>query len=947
MDYKQTLNLPKTDFPIRTNSAAVEAEMLAFWPENQIYQQLLKKTESGKLKAEHRYILHDGPPYANGHIHLGHAINRILKDIVVKYKLMSGYYSPFIPGWDCHGLPIETQLIKELGDKRKETGILEFRKMCHDYAMNFVDIQRSESIKLGVFGDWFNPYLTVDPVFEEKIIETFGKLADSGYIYRGLKPIHWCPNCETALAEAELEYEDHRAPSIYVKFEIQNPKSQINSKIQIPNLNTDIPWFAVIWTTTPWTLPANVAIAAHADYEYAFVETNNEIWIIAEPLVVSAMAKFKIDNYKIVGKTKGKFLEGILAKHPFIDRDSIIVLDEYVTLDQGTTGLVHIAPGHGIDDYKVGLKYKLPIVMPVDETGHFDNSVPDFIKGKHIDESNKLIGQKLEETKSLIKLEFIKHSYPHCWRCKKPVIFRATEQWFVSVEHNDLRGKALKAVADTKWIPSWGENRIRGMIETRPDWCISRQRSWGVPIPAFYCKKCKAVHYKGEFNKAVRELVKKEGTDGWFKHEPSEYLPKNLKCECGSSEFRKETDILDVWFESGSSHAAVLETRLSWPADLYLEGSDQHRGWFQSSLLTSVGTHGRAPFNSVLTHGFTVDDKGKKMSKSLGNVIDPLDVIKKYGADVLRLWVASTDFRNDMAGSDKILKQVQDAYLKIRNTCRFLLSNLSDYTPNSEPEAKRLGSNTIINREVYSQVNYANLLEIDKWILIRLNRLIETINKAYEEFEFHIVYHSIYEFCVTDLSAYYMDMSKDRLYCDKKDSNPRQSAQFAMHEILTALIKLMAPILSFTSEDLYKFMRSQITDPRSQQCSVFLFDLPKPNKTFDNKELEEKMEKLFEIRDKLYKSIEVARQNKEISSSIEAKATLSTDKKNFDLLKSAMNYLPMLYIVSEIDLVEGPDEIKVEKSKNAKCDRCWQLKDTVGKSANHPTLCDRCADAVS
>ena len=936
MDYKQTLNLPKTDFPIRANSAAVEEEMLSFWPKNEIYENLLKKVESGKSKVENRFILHDGPPYANGHIHLGHAINRILKDIVIKNKLMGGFYSPFIPGWDCHGLPIETQLIKELGDKRKEMGIIEFRQKCHEYAIKFVEIQRSESIKLGVFGDWFNPYLTIDPNVEAKIIETFGKLADSGYVYRGLKPIHWCPNCETALAEAELEYEDHRTPSIYVKFQIPNPKNQISSRIQIPNFPDDLPLFAVIWTTTPWTLPANVAIAANPVNEYAFVLVNNEIWIIAEALVPEIMEKFsavggsslggKLGEYKIIGKAKGELLEGMLAKHPFIDRDSIFVLDEYVTLEPGTTGLVHIAPGHGIEDYKVGLKYKLPIIMPVDEKGNFDQSVPDFIKGKPIDESNKLIGQKLEEKNALIKLEFIKHSYPHCWRCKKPVIFRATEQWFISVDHNNMRQKALKSVIDTKWIPAWGENRIRGMIETRPDWCISRQRSWGVPIPAFYCEKCGQVHFKGEFNKAACELVKKEGTDGWFKKQASEILPKSIKCDCGSSQFKKETDILDVWFESGSSHAAVLETRLSWPADLYLEGSDQHRGWFQSSLLTSVGTKGRAPFNAVLTHGFTVDDKGKKMSKSLGNVIDPLEVIKKYGADVLRLWVASTDFRNDMAASDQILKQVQEAYLKIRNTCRFLLSNLSDYTPSKEQKG---------------------LEEIDQWILLKLNKLTEKILKAYEEYEFHIIYHAVYDFCTTDLSAYYLDMSKDRLYCDKKDSYARKSAQNAMYEVLMTLIRLIAPILSFTAEDIYRYLNPNRQIPTSNQNSIFLLGLPEAALRHQNKILEEKFDKLFGIRTEVYKLIEEKRKNKEISSSTEAKVILSAEGKDLEILNSSMNFLNTLFIVSEIEIVEGNPEIKIEKSQNQKCERCWQLKPSVGKTPEHPALCDRCANAVS
>lgn len=912
MNYKHTLNLPKTDFPIRVNSSKLEEELLPYWENNKTYKKILEKNKGNKS-----FVLHDGPPYANGHIHLGHAINRILKDIVVKHKLMEGFYAPFIPGWDCHGLPIETQLIKELGDKKHEIGILEFRKKCHDYAMAFVDIQRKESIKLGLLGDWLNPYLTLDPSYEEKIIDVFGKLADAGYIYRGLKPIHWCPNCETALAEAEIEYEDEKSPSIYVKFKVKDNKPVAINPAS-PIFQVKDPIYFIIWTTTPWTLPSNVAIAAHPKYEYVFVHVKDEVWIIVEPLLNSVLEKFRVSDFHILDKIKGENLEGILTSHPFIDRDSILVLDEYVTLEQGT-GLVHIAPGHGQEDYKVGLKYKLPIIMPVDEKGNFNNTVPEFIRNKNINEANKLIGQKMQEDNTLLKLEFLKHPYPHCWRCKKPVIFRATEQWFISIEHNNMREKALKAVIDTKWIPSWGENRIRGMIESRPDWCISRQRSWGVPIPAFYCKSCKKVNFTGAFNKATKELIGKEGTDGWFKKEPKDFLPIDLKCECGNSSFTKETDILDVWFESGSSHAAVLETRISWPADLYLEGSDQHRGWFQSSLLTSVGCKGRAPFNAVLTHGFTIDDKGKKMSKSLGNVIDPIEVMKKYGADVLRLWVASTDFRADMAASDKILKQVQDAFIKIRNTCRFLISNLYDFT---------------------SPLKYEELEEIDKWILLQLNDLIRKTISAYNEFEFHIVYHALYDFCVTNLSAYYLDMSKDRLYCDKKDSKTRRSAQTAMNEILSAIIRIMAPILSFTAEDIYRHNKE------GKESSVFLLEMPKPKTEYDNKNLKEKWQILFKIREQLYKEIEEKRQTKEIASSTEAKVIITTNHDTYKLLTSVNHMLPMFFIVSQVEIKEGPETIQIEHSSGQKCDRCWQIKESVGKNKSHPTLCNRCVGAV-
>jgi len=921
MEYKQTLNLPQTDFPIRANLARVEEEFLSSWEKEGIYKKIKEKN-----KNKSKYILHDGPPYPNGDIHLGHALNKILKDIVVKYKSMDGFFSPYIPGWDCHGLPIETQLIKEIGDKRKNMSVPEFRQKCKDYALKYVDLQREEFKKLGVFGDWDHPYLTIDHSYEEKIVELFGTLAEKGYIYRGKKPIHWCPVDRTALAEAEIEYEDERSPSIYVKFKAVDNRSLAIDK-KSPVVNIQCPVSFVIWTTTPWTLPANVAIAAHPEYEYVFLNTGTEVYVIAEGLLEDFVKRIEIKEHKIVDKTKGRFLEGILCNHPFVEREVPVVLDELVTLEQGT-GLVHIAPGHGEEDYQVGLKYKLPMVMPVDDRGYFDQTVPDFIRGKHYNEANKLITEKMKQDGSLLKLEFIKHSYPHCWRCKKPVIFRATEQWFVSVEKNDLRRQALKAIGDTKWFPSWGENRIRGMVETRPDWCISRQRSWGVPIPVFYCKSCGKPQMTGSFNQAVRDLFRKEGTSGWFAKDASEILPTGTKCPgCGGKEFTKETDILDVWFESGSSHAAVLETReeLNWPADLYLEGSDQHRGWFQSSLLIATGYKGRAPYNAVLTHGFTIDDKGKKMSKSLGNVVDPQDVVKRYGADVLRLWVASTDFRNDMAASEKILKQVQEAYTKIRNTCRFLISNLYDYHSSSHP---------VIQPD--------SLLEIDKWILLRLNRLIEKTNKSYDNFEFHLVYHGLYDFCVNDLSAFYLDMSKDRLYCDTKDSLERRSVQTAIHEILFALIKLMAPILSFTAEDILGYVAGH----ESRVASVFLLDMPKAKEKYLDIKLEEKWERILEWREKVYQKLEVLRAGKEIGGSIDAQVVLFAKGKELETLKSVEASLPMIFIASKVVLAEGEGEPRVAHAPGAKCQRCWKWAESVGQNKAHSTLCERCAKVV-
>src|SRR3989339_984342 len=913
MDYKETLNLPQTEFPMRANLAQREPETLARWEGMGLHRRMAENRIGSPT-----FVLHDGPPYANGHIHIGHALNKILKDIIVKFKSMQGFYSPYVPGWDCHGLPIELQVDKNLGEKKDKVDILEKRKLCREYAEKFVDIQREEFKRLGVMGDWAEPYLTMSYGYEGTIVREFAEFVKKDYVYKGKKPVHWCPSCVTALAEAEVEYADKESLSVFVKFGVKS--SEFREKM--PSISGKNVFF-IIWTTTPWTLPANLALAFHPELVYAAVEQGDEVYIVAEGRLDALKERIDL-NGKVLAKISGKDLEGINAEHPFIRRKSRAVLGEFVSLEEGT-GIVHIAPGHGEDDYETGLKYGLDIYAPVDDRGKFTKAVPE-LEGQFVFKANTVIIEILKNKNALMKEEKITHSYPHCWRCKKPVIFRATEQWFISVEHNNMREKALNAVAETKWIPSWGENRIRGMINTRPDWCISRQRSWGVPIPAFYCTKCKKVHFGGKYNKAVQELAKKEGTDGWFKKEAKEILPQGIKCECGNSEFSKETDILDVWFESGSSHAAVLETRLSWPADLYLEGSDQHRGWFQSSLLTSVGVKGKAPFKSVLTHGFTIDDKGKKMSKSLGNVIDPLDVIKKYGADVLRLWVASTDFRNDMAASDKILKQVQDAYLKIRNTCRFLISNLSDF---EKPLA-------LDNSE-----------EIDKWILTKLNELIKKINSAYEQYELHIVYHALYDFCVTDLSAHYLDMSKDRLYCDKKDSKNRKSAQTAINEILITLLRLMAPILSFTAEDIYRYYKKCTVESVQWKVeSVFLLDLPRDKKEFENLASKEEWEKLFEIREKVYKKIEEARSEKKIASSVSAMVLILAKDKELKLLLSYKKTLEIFFIVSKVEIKEGDFDVAISPAPGEKCERCWQVKESVGQNNEHATLCERCVETV-
>ncbi len=930
MDYKKTLNLPETEFPIRTNLQKVEEELLTFWKDMGLYEEIQRKNKNLP-----KYILHDGPPYANGDVHLGTALNKILKDIVVKYKVMSGFNSPFVPGWDCHGLPIETALLKELGGGRISIPILAFREKCKEYAHRYIDIQRKQFMRLGVFGDWFKPYLTLNPSYEEKIIELFGKLAEGGYIYRGLKPIHWCPNCETALAEAEIEYEDEESLSIYVKFPVFKTEG-LSSELKILSSTLECGYF-IIWTTTPWTLPANVAIALHPEHEYAITKVGEETYVVALPLLENIAKKLGWKNYKVLDKAKGTFFEGIVCRHPFVNRDVMVVLDNLVNLEEGT-GCVHIAPGHGEEDYQIGLNYKLPMIMPVDKAGCFTDEAGKYA-GMHVEAANETIISDMRNSNVLLHSEKVIHSYPHCWRCKKPVIFRATEQWFISVDKNDLRREALAAIGNTKWFPPWGETRIRGMIESRPDWCISRQRSWGVPIPVFYCESCKKPLMTGSFNKAIREAVLKEGSDVWFKKEASQILPSQTKCpHCSGTRFKKETDILDVWFESGASHFAVLKDNpiLRWPADLYLEGSDQHRGWFQTSLLTSVPTFARAPYESVLTHGFTVDEQGRKMSKSLGNVVDPQDVVKKYSADILRLWVASTDFRGDMGAGEGILKHVQEAFIKIRNTCRFLLSNLGDF---SEKDI----------------VPYNNLLEVDKWALLRLNQLIERCLRAYDDFEFHIVYHSIYDFCVNDLSALYLDISKDRLYCDGERSIERKSAQSVLYEILITLIRLFAPILSFTAEDILRYIESSKLPP-----SIFLMDMPKVNNKYLDKTLEERWKAILEVREEVYRALEDARGEGIIGSSLEAQVLLYADGETKRLIESQIDDLPMVFITSQVELgAEGtppseavsyqrvPDlKIVAKKAKGKKCERCWKYSEDVGRSPQHKTLCGRCVNVV-
>ncbi len=767
-DYGKTLNLPKTDFPMRASLPENEPKILEKVFENGLYKKILKKNE-GKTP----FVLHDGPPYANGEIHLGHALNKILKDTIVRYKNLQGFYTPYIPGYDTHGMPTEKKAIEKLGLNRDEIPVTEFRNTCKQFTMDYKDKQTEGFKRLGVLGDWDDPYITYEPRMEAKQIGVFADMYKKGYIYKGLKPVYWCTDCETALAEAEIEYKDINSNTAYVKFPLRDSKGLFDVE------NT----YVVIWTTTPWTLPANVGITIGADFKYAIVEANSEKLIMASELVNKVMEKAGIENYKVVNEFEGKELEGVLCKHPFFDRDSRIVLgsDDTIVVELGTgTGAVHTAPGCGKEDYLCGLKNNLDIVVTVDGKGMQRGEEAGPFKDMYYAKSDKEIIKWLDEHGLLLASEVINHSYPHCWRCKKPVIFRATSQWFASVD--GFRKQSLEAIKKVKWYPAWGEERITKMIEDRNDWCISRQRTWGVPIPIFYCKECEKEYVTPESLSKVQEIVKEKGTNAWFDLSEKELMPEGAKCECGCTEFRKETDIMDVWFDSGSTHESVLAERGLPEADLYLEGSDQYRGWFQSSLLTSIATKGKAPYKEVITHGYTVDEQGRKMSKSLGNGIAPQDVIKESGADVLRLWVLSSDYKSDISGSKNIIKQVTEVYRKIRNTARYILGNISDF-------------------DVDNPVSYEDLQEIDKWALTRLNKLVATCTKAYDTYEFHEAYQAINQFCVVDMSQFYLDIIKDRLYTSRPDSIERRAAQSTMYEILSSLVRILAPMACFTAEE--------------------------------------------------------------------------------------------------------------------------------------------------
>lgn len=928
MDYKDTLNLPKTAFPMRANLPKREPQLLEEWEKKDIYRQIRKKS-AGRPK----YVLHDGPPYANGHIHLGTALNKILKDIIIKSKTMMGYDAPYIPGWDCHGLPIEHNVEVELVNKIQTMSKGDIRRYCRKYAEKFLNVQRDEFKRLGVLGDWEHPYITMDYEYEATTMREFGKFVGNGSVDKRLKSVRWCISCETALAEAEVEYDMHTSPSVYVRFPLESDPGEIAPELGGKTV------YVIIWTTTPWTLPANLAIAFHPDFEYVAVEYENSVYIFAGGLLDDLVQRFNWNAYNVLAKFPGSRLEGLNCRHPFIDRQSKLILADYVTLEEGTTGCVHTAPGHGQEDYESGLRYGLDIYSPVDGQGKFIEEVEHFA-GINVFDANAKIIQHMQEQGCLMASENIEHQYPHCWRCKNPVIFRATAQWFILMERNDLRKRALENIRKVRWIPDWGEERIYSMIETRPDWCISRQRAWGVPIVAFYCKNCGELLLKKGLVDFVAEKVEKGGADVWFDLPESELLSLGTSCEkCGGTSFTKETDILDVWFDSGMSHAAVVEPNpeTPWPADLYLEGSDQHRGWFHSSLLESVGTRETAPYKTVLTHGYTVDSEGKKMSKSLGNVVAPQDVIKEYGAEILRLWVSYEDYRNDIAISQDMLKHLADAYRRIRNTCRYMLGNLSDYDPANDA------------------VPYDELLDIDKWSLHRLQQLIAKIWKAYENFEFHVFFHAFHNFCVVDMSAFYLDVLKDRMYTTKADSPERRSGQTAMYEILCAMVKLMAPILSFTAEEVWGYLA------RDGE-SIHLEDMPEVNDSWLNEDLDVRWNRMIDIRGEILKRLELARKDKLIGHSLDALVQVFASGNTYTLLREFEDQLASICIVSEAELygdeVPIPDDaiaseiidnlyIRVAKAYGDKCPRCWQYRTTIGENTKHPEICAQCAAALS
>ena len=917
-DYNATLNLPKTDFPMRAGLPKSEPVTLKNWEDEKLYDKLMEHNEGKPL-----FVLHDGPPYANGDIHLGHALNKILKDFIVRYKNMAGFKAPYVPGWDTHGLPTELKARQKAGiGSSADISVVELRKLCEEFVTGYINDQREQFKRLGAIGEWDNPYITLKHEFEAEQIKVFAEMADKGYIYRGLKPVYWCPECKTALAEAEIEYAEDPCHSIYVKFRVTDDLGKF-SAMGIDPAKVSF----VIWTTTTWTLPANVAICVGPRFEYSVIKSGDEYYVMATELYRSAMEEAGITDFEVVAAIKGSELEYMKTQHPFLDRESILIVGEHVTLESGT-GCVHTAPGHGVDDYNVCRNYpEIPVICPVNGDGVLTDEAGQFA-GLTTDQANKKIAIYLDETGSLFALKKIIHQYPHCWRCKSPILFRATDQWFCSVD--DFKDDAVKAINEVEWIPAWGKDRITSMVRERKDWCISRQRKWGVPIPIFYCRDCGEPLIDKAAMLAVADVFAEEGSNAWFAREAAEMLPEGTKCaKCGCTAFDKEKDIMDVWFDSGSSHTAVVKRRgyLKFPADLYLEGNDQYRGWFQSSLLTSVATMGTAPYKTVLTHGMILDMEKRKMSKSLGNGISPQEVIKQYGADVLRLWVASCDYQSDVNISFDILKQRSEAYRKIRNTARYILGNLFDFNPDTD------------------MADFDALLPIDKWALAKLNSLIDKVREAYDRYEFHIVYHSIHNFCVVDMSNFYLDVLKDRLYTEKADSSERRAAQTAMYLILNAMTRMIAPILAYTSDEIWKFMPHSAADEASH---VIFNEMPDKVAVDVDNDFMEFWNRIHELRDDVKKTLEPMIKEKTVKSSLEAKVTLSAGGETLEFLRKAEPELADAFIVSEVEIADNGSELVItaEKAEGEKCERCWAIRKSVGADAEHPTLCAHCCETL-
>ena len=919
-NYNDTIHKMQTPFEMRAGLPKKEPKMLEDWEQNHVYEQMIKNNE-GKPQ----YILHDGPPYANGNIHMGTALNKIIKDIIIRYKNMSGFQAPYVPGYDTHGLPIELKALSSLGDKKAGVSKLELRQICKEFATEHIGVMNEQFKRLGVQGDFENPYLTLRPEFEARQVEIFGEMAKKGYIYKGMKAVYWCPEDRTALAEAEIEYAEDECDSIYVRFKLTDDPNGVLAKHNIP---LDKAWI-VIWTTTTWTLPANVATCLNPNLEYAFVKIGDAYHIMARELVESTMKGCHIDEYEVLPETVlGSELELMQYQHPFLDRKGLVILGDHVTLEGGT-GCVHTAPGHGVEDFEVCVNHypQVPVVVPVDDAGRLTAEAGEKFAGLKVWDANKVILEHIKESGHLMGVQHITHQYPHCWRCHHPIIFRATEQWFCSIDA--FKEDVYKAIDSVHWQPAWGHDRMAGMVRDRSDWCISRQRVWGVPIPVFYCKKCGKYHITDASIKAVSDLFREEGSDAWYKYDANDILPKTEVCECGASDWEKDPDIMDVWFDSGSTWSAVCRERpeLRWPVDMYMEGADQFRGWFQSSLLTSVATQGVAPYREVLCHGWVVDAQGKQMHKSAGNGMEPSEIIRDYGADIIRLWVASSDYTVDVRAGKEIFRQLSEAYRKMRNTARFMLGNINDFDPAKD------------------MVDDDQLFEIDRWALEACNKLTATMRDAYEHYDFSRAYHALYNFCVIDMSNFYMDVIKDRLYC--ADDHARRCAQTALYRILVDFTKLLAPILCFTSQEIWSYI------PKLDGMKDYVvFEQMPEAKAAADEAFEAKWDRIMAIRDDVKKVLEQARADKVIGSALEAGLTLYCSKEVYDFLNAIpMDELADLFIVSHVDLVEGEGGVKglveglgvsAAHAAGNKCLRCWKYETTVGEDG----LCPRCAKVL-